>query len=347
MRQLARVLWRHLPLVSALVVASLPGTTSASAAPAPPDLPASSEAPSAAAVPILMQANEGDLLGKYGLELDLPKERLATLLLETAPRSVFDDAQVVSIYGHPGICVMGELGCHPPEEAVDAARRLADEYQAAHDALGTGRAVRPAFHLIVDVAQAAPGDDGRYLWQLPLDTIAEYVEVTGEANVLLFLDIQIGWSDVMSVGVERLEPFLVEPHVHLAIDPEFATEPFGERPGQVLGVLDAPDVNAVQRYLAELVREHDLPGKILVLHQFQPGMLVNTDDYLNVPEVALTVDMDGYGAPGDKIEGYHRYALSEYAEHPAFKLFWEWDTPVLTPEEVLSLPTPPDYVIYQ
>ncbi len=350
MRQLARTLWRHAPLfVGVLVVATLPGTTSASfalAQPASSDV-ASDPVPIEGFDPILIAASERDVLSSYGLELDLRPDQLSTLLRETAPDSVFNEVQVVSLYGYPGICIMGELGCHPARAAADAAFHLAAEYQAAHDELGTGRTVMPAFHLIVDVAQASPGDDGRYLWQMPLDQIAEYVEVAREAEMLIFLDIQIGWTDVLEDGVKRLEPFLIEPFVHLAIDPEFATQSLGIVPGQVIGVLDAPDVNAAQEYLAALVREHDLPAKILVLHQFLPTMLTNTQDYLDIAEVEITVDMDGYGPPGDKIAGYYEYAVSPYSNRPAFKLFWEWDEPVLTPYEVLSLTPHPDYVIYQ
>jgi hypothetical protein len=58
--------------------------------------------------------------------------------------------------------------------------------------------------------------------------------------------------------------------------------------------------------------------------------------------------MDGVGANRIKLDGYWRYALADYSERPTFKLFLQRDTPqVLTPEEVLALDTPPDYIIYQ
>ena len=78
-----------------------------------------------------------------------------------------------------------------------------------------------------------------------------------------------------------------------------------------------------------------------------PGLFgtCHADD--DVPEVEITIDMDGYGPPGSKIEGYYLYAASDYAEHAAFKLFYKWDVPMLTPERVLSLSPAPDYVIYQ
>jgi hypothetical protein len=66
-----------------------------------------------------------------------------------------------------------------------------------------------------------------------------------------------------------------------------------------------------------------------------------------VPDVELVIDMDGYGAPADKVAGYNLFSLATYAEHPALKLFFEWDAPVMTPAQVEGLPVPPRVVIYQ
>ena len=101
---------------------------------------------------------------------------------------------------------------------------------------------------------------------------------------------------------------LREPFVHLALDPEFATRAKALPPGDAIGTVDAPAVNGVQAYLAGIVHEHVLPPKVLVLHQFQPGMLTNKAHYLDVPEVGITVDMDGFGGAKAKISGYEAYA---------------------------------------
>lgn len=353
MRQAARALWRHAAFVGILVVVILPGTTSASLAPAPPPVLEPAELTPDEALPfepvvepLVEVTSEAAYISPTSLEREIDEARLAELLSATMPPSVFMDAQVVSIYGYPGFCVMGELGCYAPADSVTSALEHAAMYQAVHDELGTGRTVRPAFHLIIDVAQASPGADGAYLTRMPLDEIAVWVELARDHDLLIFLDIQVGWTTVMS-GVDRLEPFLVEPFVHLAIDPEFMTEERGVAPGRVIGSLGAPDVNEVQAYLAGLVREHTLPPKVLVLHQFLPGMLTNTEDYDDVIEVEIVVDMDGFGPPADKIGGYQRYALADYSQRPGFKLFHHWDVPLMTPEDVMSLSTPPDYVIYQ
>ena len=269
--------------------------------------------------------------------------RLASARGAPLPPTILEDALVVSVYGHPGFCVMGELGCHTdPGDAVQAARSLAEQY----DALNGDQPTIAALHLIVDVAQANPGRDGAYLVQMPLEAIAGWVEVARDERILLFLDIQIGWGDMFE-HVVRLEPFLSEPFVHLAIDPEFATKSRGGRPGEVIGTLAADEVNRVQHYLRDLVVRTEGPSKVLVLHQFMASMLTRPHEIETVDGVEVVVDMDGWGPPHPKIAGYEAYALAPYSARPAFKLFNHWDEPLMTPAEVMGMSTPPAYVIYQ
>lgn len=269
-----------------------------------------------------------------------------TLLLPVVPfdafASVFDRADVVALYGVPGVPVMGALGRFAPRDAVREATRLAAQY----DAVNGDRGAVPALHLIVAVAQDSPMPDGSYLVRLSREVIEPYVEVTSDTGALLFLDVQIGWADPLA-EVRRLEWALMEPHVHLALDPEFATRTLHAAPGQVIGTLGASDVNAVQQYLATLVEVRELPHKTLVLHQFMDDMLTGTEQYTAVPMIEIVIDMDGYGGQYAKLSTYDVYALGRYAEHPALKLFFEWDTPLLTPAQLGALPHPPALVIYQ
>jgi len=329
-------------LFTALVVAALPGTTIASSDPTLRDSIAAS-----GGSPILVPVSLRSLVEVEGVSVGIresAEELAAARPNRVAPRpSVLENTTVVSVYGHPGVCVMGELGCHGgPEGAIEAARSLVAEYEA----LDSGRAILPALHLIVDVAQANPGEDGRYLDQMPLEVIAEWVEAAREAEMMIFLDIQIGWGELFE-HVQRLEPFLEEPFVQLAIDPEFATQSRGARPGLVIGTLTADEVNEVQEYLAGIVQRTEQRSKALVLHQFNADMLTNPEQFADVDGVEITIDMDGWGPPSPKIGGYEAYALAPYAERPAFKLFYHWDEPLMTPAEVMGMSVPPAYVIYQ
>ena len=256
--------------------------------------------------------------------------------------SVFEQAQIVSFYGYPGIGTMGELGLHTPAGAAAAVARVAAEY----DALNGPREVMPALHLIVAVAQRHPGNSGLYLQRMGDERLSEYIEAAREAGILLFLDVQIGWSDALT-ETRLLEDALREPFVHLALDPEFATRNKGTAPGVAIGTLGSADVNAVQHYLAGLVREHNLPPKVLVVHQFLKSMLTGVEYYDDVAEVDVTIDMDGFGNPYVKLTKYDLYATADYAERAAIKLFYRWDAPLMTPARLLSLDNPPDLVIYQ
>ena len=251
-------------------------------------------------------------------------------------------AQVVAFYGHPGVAAMGVLGHGTPAEV---AKEVA-VWAGRHDRLNGPRGAIGAYHLITGVAQANPTADGLWLNRLSHDRIAEYVEAAREHGMLLFLDTQIGWSDPLT-EVKRLESFLLEPFVHIALDPEFATEPRGVRPGLAVGGITGGQVNDVLGYLSALVEEEGLPSKILMVHQFTGRMLHDRDAIERHSGVELSIDMDGFGSPRAKLNGYERFALAEPSQRPAFKLFFAQDRPVMTPEEVQALDRVPDLIIYQ
>jgi len=256
--------------------------------------------------------------------------------------SIFATGQVVSFYGHPGVPFMGILGEYAPEEAMRRVTALAAEY----DALNGERTVTPALHLITAVAQASPGFDGTYLGRLPLSTVHAYADAAAAQRGLLFLDIQIGWSNPL-VEVRGYEEALLLPHAHVALDPEFATRRKGDPPGEAIGSVTGDEVNAVQQYLSDLVRTHGLPPKTLIVHQFRWDMILEPGRIKVYPGVDLVIDMDGWGYQPAKLSGYETYALASYAPRPGFKLFYQWDTPLFTPRQIQSLARPPDVIIYQ
>ncbi len=256
--------------------------------------------------------------------------------------SFLEGAQVVSFYGHPTAPALGALGRGAPATVADEI----DLWAARYDRLNGERDVISAFHVITGVSQSDPTPDGTWLGRLSAEGIAEYVEVARERGMLVFLDIQIGWSDPLT-EVRLLERFLREPFVHVALDPEFATRRQGIRPGLVIGDITAAEVNEVQRYLAALVQAEGLPPKILMVHQFTPRMIRDRDAVTDIDGVDLSIDMDGFGLIPVKVAGYNAFAVPEPSEWPAFKLFFGYDTPVMTPEQVQGLDPPPDLIVYQ
>lgn len=258
-------------------------------------------------------------------------------------RLVLDESQVVAIYGHPGVPIMGILGAYDADGAAQAAARLAGQWDEAN---GPGRGSVGALHLITYVAQPYPMADGSYLTRMAEEGIQEYVDAARRHGLLLILDVQVGMADPLAEA-QRLAPFLREPFVHFALDPEFAMRARGGVPGQRMGSLDAAEVNAVQGYLSELVAAHALPPKMLILHQFREDMLTNTAQFRDFTGVERVIDMDGWGGDETKLAHYETFALAPYAQRPAIKLFYEWDAPMLTPQRLLELAEVPQLVIYQ
>ena len=270
-----------------------------------------------------------------------PDDPLPAAAIVWTPSSVLDHGRIVALYGHPGQPTMGVLGKYTPQEAAQEAARLAST--------GTqpgAPALRGALELIVAVAQAKPTADGLYLERMPDSEVARYVEAAREHGLQLILDIQIGWGDPL-LEAKRYERFLVNPFVHIALDPEFATRRLGVAPGVAIGSLDAHSVNEVEEYLGGLVRVHHLPKKLLILHQFTPDMLPDTSRYRGDPAVERVIDMDGFGPPGAKLDAYNEFALAPYGHYPAIKLFFECDEPLLANAQLDALARPPALLIYQ
>jgi hypothetical protein len=275
-------------------------------------------------------SSAGDLF--EGAEPEKPAE------LPRGGREIFPRYRVVAFYGAPQDDELGELGIGTPDQAAQRLEKRARPYRR-------GREVMPALELIAVVAAGAPHDDGKYRFRQSNKVIQRYLDAARRHKALLLLDVQPGRADFMS-EVRRLEPFLREPDVGLALDPEWHVGP-SEIPGQVIGSVDAADVNAVSAYLAGLVSEHDLPQKLLVIHQFTEDMVRNKEQLEQPPGVALVLNVDGFGAPPDKIAKYDLFAAQPPKAHRGFKLFYREDTDLMKPREVMRLRPQPELVIYE
>jgi len=249
--------------------------------------------------------------------------------------------QIVSYYGNPHTASMGILGSDDPENVAS----LLQQHASRYDALNGARGVMPAIHLVYAVAQPHATSDGLYLQHLDDELVEQYIRIAEERDMLLFLDLQIGRSSVRE-EVGRVERFLRHDNVHLAIDPEFAMQD-ADVPGAAIGSVTADDINAAQAALQEIVVTERLPSKMLMVHQFLDGMVVDGNDIQHRPGVDLIIDADGYGPSTVKRATYERYASRAYASHAAIKLFFDWDTDLMSEHDVLALDPPPAVVVYQ
>jgi hypothetical protein len=270
--------------------------------------------------------------------------QLPTLLggprLPSGGLTLFDDERIVALYGTPSSTALGALGEQDLDATVARAREVAEPYGA------DGREVIPAFEMIVTIASAEAGDQGDYSRRLDPESFRPWIDRAAEEGFYVILDLQPGRTDFLSQAREY-EQLLLEPHVGLAIDPEWRLEDDQVHLRQI-GSVDAAEVQEVADWLAELVREHRLPQKLLVLHQFRHSMLPDRDEVIAPPELAVVVHMDGQGAIGTKYETYD--AITAGAEDRwwwGWKNFYDEDHPTPSPEQVLELDPLPVFVSYQ
>ena len=257
------------------------------------------------------------------------------------PPPVLQDRRVISYYGHPFSPVMGILGEASMEEIHARLMEQAGHFQAIDPA----KQVLPAFHLIYAVAQASAGSDGRFLYHTDHDVVQRFIDFTRERDMLLFIDLQNGRADPVE-EVRRALPYLAEPHVHLAMDPEFTWKP-DQFPNVNIGSLDGHQINEAQVLLSGLVQEHNLPPKMLMVHQFLDTMVTNKEVVAQHPGVDVLFTMDGFGGAGVKVEKYHRYSVEAPARFRAIKLFYRWDVGLMSPADLLAIDPPPDLIVYQ
>jgi hypothetical protein len=254
-------------------------------------------------------------------------------------RDLLPRHRIVALYGAPQAEALGRLGQGSPEWAADRAVDQAGDYKRAD------RPVMPALQLIATIANAAPGEDGKYRTRQTEDTVRDYLRAAREEKALLILDIQPGRARMLD-EVRHLEQFLTEPDVSLAIDPEWHMDD-DEVPGEVIGNIDAKTINDVSGYLDDLVREHDLPEKALIVHRFTEDMIVDEPAISRRENVALVEMADGFGAPSAKRSKYGRFTADGDGMQEGFKLFYEEDTDLMSVDEVLDLSPPPDVVVYE
>jgi len=254
--------------------------------------------------------------------------------------------RIVAYYGNLYSPYMGILGELEHDELLSHLRQTVADWEAADP----DTPVIPAIHYIAMVAQGSAGTDGMYRAVMPQDQVEKAAALAHEVDGVLFLDLQVGLSDLPS-ELPKFAKYLKEPDVHLGIDPEFSMKG-GQPPGTVIGTFDATDINYAIDWLADIVNEYKLPPKVLVVHRFTQDMVTNYQDIKPRPEVQVVMDMDGWGSKHLKTGTYQHVIIPEPVQFAGIKLFYKNDlkppsTGLFTPEEVLEFTPKPIYIQYQ
>lgn len=255
--------------------------------------------------------------------------------------------RIVCYYGNLYSKKMGALGEYEPKTMLS----MLDKEVAKWNKVDPSTPVQPALHYIAVVAAGDPGKDGKYRNRMPFKHIDSVLNIAKmRKNMIVFLDIQVALSTIQA-ELPLLEKYLMMPNVHLGIDPEFSMKG-GVLPGRKIGTYDASEINYVSGYLADLVKKHNLPPKVFVVHRFTKKMVTNSQNIKLRPEVQIVMHMDGWGEPDLKLGTYRHFIYGEPVQFTGFKLFYKNDLKkapnrLMTPEELIKLKPRPLYIQYQ
>jgi hypothetical protein len=269
-----------------------------------------------------------------------PLESVPAKKIQELPQGgtkLFPDYRVVAYYGTAGNAALGVLGEGSPDRVLPRLRSAARGF-AGH------RRLQLAYELIATVAQAKPGKDGDYSQMIDEAAIARYVDQARRNKVLVILDLQPGRGSFLPQA-KRMEKFLVQPHVGLALDPEWRMPP-GKVPGRTIGRVGPAEVNEVSAYVSGLVGKHNLPEKLFVLHQFRSSMLPDVHKIVKRPGLALVQHVDGFGTRSEKDATWRRLRRPQQF-HMGYKLFYDEDIKRYGARDVLKFKPVPELVSFQ
>jgi hypothetical protein len=248
--------------------------------------------------------------------------------------------RMVALYGNPLTSSLGPLGDQGPLESIERLRPIAAPYEA------DGSQVLLTFEIITTMASSGAGADGNFSAEMDFEVIEPWIEVARDNDMYVLLDLQPGYTDFLTQA-QRYADLLRDPHVGLALDPEWRLKP-GEVHLEQIGSVTAAEVNEVMEWLAALVREHNLPQKVLLIHQFDPIMLPDRELIEIPPELAVVIQMDGHGTIELKMASWNRLTAGDGARFWwGWKNFYDEDLPTPTPEQVLELDPVTVYISYQ
>jgi len=275
-----------------------------------------------------------------------PQHRTTNPAQATLPRGgrdVFPRYRLVGYAGVTGASTLGRLGTGPLDQRVAEIEGRAKPYAA-------GREILPVVEVIASVVQGSPGRDGKYRVRLTDAQIAKYHKAARKHRAVMLLNLQPGRSESIT-ETKAFQKWLKEPDVGVALDPEWAMDR-GQRPGGVYGHTTGAELDEVARYLSGLVKQYNLPEKVMVYHEVARSVVRKESDLKDHDGVVAIKSVDGLGHPGPKKNTYRVVnKTTPKFVHVGFKLFFTEDRRhggrLMTPNEVLGLKPPPEYVMFE
>ncbi len=292
------------------------------------------------------------IIGKQGPNSDWQLQVLAhSDPLPSGKYLLFDQERMVAFYGIPWVRQAGILGIAAtaldgtfpsPGIALLEMEGYLEDYESE------GVQVTPVFEIIATNADSEPGTDENYSNEFSIGALLPWIQEAKELGVYVVLDLQPGRTDFLTQA-KMYEPLLSYENVGLALDPEWRLRPDQFHTEQI-GIVDSEEVNAVIDWMVNLVREKNLPQKLLVLHQFRPAMITHRANIKSPLELAIVVNMDGLGTREEKL-GTYEVITGLLGDEPdrlwGWKNFFVFDNPLFEPDEVLALDPLPVFINYQ
>jgi hypothetical protein len=180
-----------------------------------------------------------------------------------------------------------------------------------------------------------------------VDFLRPWVDAARANGIYVMLDLQPGRTDFLTQA-QRYAELLAQPNVGLALDPEWRLRPDQVHLAQI-GSVAADEINRTGAWLAAFTREHTLPQKVLMLHQFTVGMITDRSTLVtDYDELRVVIHADGFGSAGAKFNTWNTLHLDEPAN-----VFWGWknfydeDKPTFSPQQTVAVSPSPVFVSYQ
>ncbi len=264
-----------------------------------------------------------------------------TTVAPSAPGSYDREALYVALYGAIGAPVLGALGEQDADASVQRAFDIARPYEEF------GRRVVPTFEILSSIASWEAGRDGTYSNQFGLAHFQEHIDAAAAADMHVVFDLQSGRARFPDQAREY-ERLWLFPHTSIALDPEWRVGPTEKPGGGLIGSVDAAEVNETIDYIDDLIRQHELPPKMCIVHQFTPGMITNREQIRGTDLVQVVIHMDGFGTLELKRQTWSRtVAELPTGAFTGWKNFYDEDQPTPTPAETMANEPAPHVVSYQ
>jgi hypothetical protein len=191
-------------------------------------------------------------------------------------------------------------------------------------------------------------------------TMQAYVDYCKQHNLLLFFDLQLGTEPVADAVTKQILPYLQKySFTELALDTEFHfpnnAQGYADAAGYpcCLGWMNADEINWASNELAQVSLQNHLPRKVLVIHEWNSGVLPDKGNIKLNANVSIVLQSDGFGTVDEKLGDYSIFVQQQLIEYGGYKLFLTHpdggarDIPLQSPQDVMQVFPQPLFISYQ